>query len=295
MVVAPKSFAPHVLAPINLVERRVRELLAGRDQVTFGPVHGIAMAPSKRLRAALALTSARAVQLPERLAIELAAAIEVIHTFSLVHDDIEDGADTRRGQPAVHVIEGVPIAINAGDALHVLAWNVLLRLDAPATRTNEVARWFGVTLERMVAGQARDLLWTRQRRHDLDYAEYEAMVRGKTGALLGFAAAAPAALVGHPGTEHLQQFGEELGISFQLLDDVAGLQGSRESLGKPVGRNTNGAACGPTVLAGTHRAIEFAHQHVARACAHLKMAELVDCSQLEAFARIMLVQLLART
>lgn len=300
MVAAPAArLANHVSSQIALVENRLRELLLEHDSVTYGPLRAVALAASKRIRAGLSLISARAVQLPTRLAIEIAVSVELLHTFTLVHDDIEDDADIRRAQPAVHVVDGVPVAINAGDALHALTWSALLALDAPPRRVLEVARLFAVTQERMVEGQARDLIWTRDCRTDLRYDDYLEMVRGKTGALLGFAAAAPAELRGHRGAERLYQFGEELGIALQLMDDAAGLRGSAYELGKPVGPGTNGAASGPSLLAseeddGVDRAIELAHVHVDLACMHLDATGIIDTTEVRQFADTLLSQLLVR-
>lgn len=286
------------VALLGDVEARLREQLRGRDPVSFGPAHAIALAECKRVRAALTLACARAVGAPPRLAVDLAVVIELVHTFSLVHDDIEDGAETRRGCPAVHVAEGTPVAINTGDALHALAWSALVELDAPATRTLAVARLFGVTLDRMVAGQARDLVWTRDRRTDLTLDDYLAMVRGKSGALLGFAAAAPAALVGHPAVERLFAFGEQLGIALQILDDVASLRGDPHALGKPVGASANGAGSAPALLAtsgddGTAAAIGLAKRHWDRAIDLLAGRKLVHTDELAMLVRTMLARLLA--
>lgn len=289
-----------VSSKISLVERRLQALIFERDSVTYGPIRVVTLAPSKRIRAALCLISAQAVQLPTAIAIELAAAIELLHTFSLVHDDIEDNAEIRRGHASVHVVDGVPIAINAGDALHAASWSAMLALDAPPQRVLVVARLFAQTLERMVEGQARDLTWTRDRRIGLGYHDYLAMVRGKSGALLGFAAAAPAALNNHGGADRLYQFGVELGTALQLMDDVAGLRGTSRELGKPVGPSTNGAASGPALLAteprdGVVRAIELAHDHVDLACEHLEAAGVADSKELQVFADAMLGELLLRS
>lgn len=296
MVVAA-SLANRYTSDIEAVDDRLRELLSGRDRITYAPVHAVTLAPSKRVRAALSLTCARAVDLPSPIAIELAACIELLHTFSLVHDDIEDNAATRRGHPSVHVVEGVPVALNAGDALHALTWSALFALDAPPLRIFALARLFATTLERMVEGQARDLIWTRDERTDLSYQDYLDMVRGKTGALLGFAAAAPAILSGHADPDHLYRFGEELGIALQLLDDVAGVRGCAHRLGKPVGPSTNGVASGPALLGhdGVARAIDLAHDHVDLACEHLEAAGTGDAKGVQVFAEAMLRQLLRQS
>jgi geranylgeranyl diphosphate synthase type I len=282
---------------LHEVDVRLGRALDDRDPFAVAPARAITLAGCKRVRAALALASARAVGAPLRLGVELAAAIELVHAFSLVHDDLEDGAATRRGHPAVHVAEGDAIAINAGDALHAAAWSVILGLDAPAARVVAVARRFGDALERMVAGQASDLVWTRDRRRDLTIAAYLEMVRGKTGALLGFSTAAPAVLVGHPAADRLYLCGEELGVALQVLDDVASIRGDAVRLGKPVGPDANGAGSAPALLAtpgddGTDASIDLARRHWERALDLMKGAGLGPAEELETLVKTLLTRLL---
>jgi geranylgeranyl pyrophosphate synthase len=283
---AAVSWASNTSEDSDPVERRMREVLTRRDYIAFAPVHEIALAKSKRLRSGLAQIIARAIDLPERIAIDIAVAVEIVHTFTLVHDDLEDGATTRRGCPAVHVVHGAPIAINVGDALHALAWSIITALDAPPRHTLQVAKLFGVTLDRVVAGQARDLVWTRDCPSGLRLDQYIEMVRGKSGALLGFAAAAPAVAHGHAGADRLYAFGEELGIALQLLDDVAGVQGDASILGKPVGADANGFASAP-MLVGVARSVELAARHVRRACEELYAANLPSPVEARLFAETM--------
>jgi geranylgeranyl pyrophosphate synthase len=285
-VTAALSWTSRLEEESEPLERRLRELLTGRDSLTFAPVQAIALAKSKRLRSALTRIVARAVDLSDRVAIELAAAVEIVHTFTLVHDDLEDGATTRRGYPAVHVSDGAPIAINVGDALHALAWSIVTSLDATPRRTLDVAKLFGRTLEHAVAGQARDLIWTRDKPMDLRLADYLDMVRGKSGALLGFAAAAPAVLTGHGGADRLYAFGEELGVALQILDDVASIRGDARVLGKPIGVDANGFASAPALL-GLPRSIELAQHHIARACEELDAAALPRPLEAQLFAQTM--------
>lgn len=294
-----RSVPQRDVAPLQQLESRFARRLHGCDPLAVGPAIGIACATSKRVRPALVLASADAVKLKLQVALDLAVAVEIVHTFSLVHDDIEDDATVRRGLPAVHVADGIPVALNTGDALHVLAWTSLLALDAPAARTLELARRFGVTLERMVAGQARDLLWTRDSRTDITLDDYLNMVRGKTGALLGFAAAAPAVLAGHAGVGALARFGEELGIAFQILDDVASLRACSSTLGKPAGPAANGVGSAPALLRGagddgTEAAIELARSYRDSARAALDTSPLAHDASLFTLTEAIVEQLLAR-
>jgi farnesyl diphosphate synthase len=272
------------------IESRLREVLEQRDPVAFGPVLEIALARSKRLRCGVAQVIARAVDLDEHVALDIEVAVEIVHTFTLVHDDLEDGALMRRGRPAVHVVHGAPIAINVGDGLHALAWSLITGLDVPARRALEVAKLFGITLERVVAGQARDLVWTRDNTAPR-FEQYIAMVRGKSGALLGFAAAAPAVALGRREADRLYAFGEELGIALQILDDVASVRGDADVLGKPVG--ADGCASAPA-LVGVTRSVELAALHVERACDALDAANLPTAREARRFAETMHACLLER-
>jgi geranylgeranyl pyrophosphate synthase len=293
-------------AGLGGVEQRLREALDAPDPAALLPARAIALAPCKRVRAAIALAAAAAVDLPAGPAEQLAAAIELVHAFSLVHDDLEDRAALRRGLPAVHVVEGDAIAINSGDALHALAWSALLAIEAPppaptaARRALELARALGAALARMVAGQARDLAWTRDRRVDLTIGDYLAMVRGKTGALLGFSAAGPAVLVGHPAAPTLRAAGESLGIALQILDDVAAVRGDAAALGKPVGPGASGAGSAPALLAGprddgTAAAVRLAHRYAAHARARIARAAVPAPAGLAAVLEAALAQLLDRS
>jgi geranylgeranyl diphosphate synthase type I len=293
------SLAEHAASLLAQIDTRLRDAFERSDPLAVGSAVPIACATSKRVRPALVLATAEAVGLDNAVALDVATAVELLHTFSLIHDDIEDGSALRRGLPAVHTTVGVPLAINTGDAVHVLAWTSLLSVDAPSARVLELGRQFGTTLERMVAGQARDLLWTRDRPADISLADYIEMVRGKTGALLGFAAAAPAILTAHPSAGTLASFGEELGIAFQILDDVASLCASSAVLGKPVGANANGAGSAPALLSiagrdGTEAAVQLARSYWQRAWTALDAADLPHDAALCALTEAIIEQLLAR-
>ncbi|MER6056449.1 polyprenyl synthetase family protein [Streptomyces albidoflavus] len=191
----------------------------------------------KGLRQALAVLSAEAVGASGTTALPAAVAVELVHTFSLLHDDIMDGDPLRRRRPAVWRAYGVGPAVLAGDALHALAVQTLA--EAPGERAPAAVRHLSGTLTALVRGQADDLRfeelpWTGPDAPGL--AAYRAMAEQKTGVLLGCAAALGAELGGAPGATvtALDRAGRHLGIAFQAVDDLLGIWGDPALTGKPV-------------------------------------------------------------
>jgi geranylgeranyl diphosphate synthase type I len=187
----------------------------------------------KFVRAGLVLLSAAATGAGEEGAVLGAVAIELVHNFSLLHDDIIDGDTERRHRPTVWAKFGVGQALIAGDALVVLALQLLLDEPTPE-RTNAAARLASAT-QAMIAGQAEDM--AMERRESLSVEECLEMEAGKTGALLSCAAALGAVLSGAPegAVDALADFGRHLGIAFQAIDDLLGVWGEPAVTGKPVG------------------------------------------------------------
>jgi geranylgeranyl diphosphate synthase type I len=186
----------------------------------------------KGVRAGLALLSAEAAGAPGDAALPAAAAVELVHAFSLLHDDIVDDDHQRHHRPTVWSVFGVGVGIIAGDALLALAEELLLESARPegaaaAARLTDATR-------AMIAGQAADMAF--ERRNDVTLDECVAMAQAKTGALLGCAASIGAVLAGAgPAvTEPLRRFGEELGLAFQATDDLLGIWGDPDRTGKPV-------------------------------------------------------------
>jgi geranylgeranyl diphosphate synthase type I len=189
----------------------------------------------KYLRAALVLISAAATGGDELTAVPGAVAVELVHNFSLVHDDIIDGDLERRHRSTVWAEYGVGHAIIAGDALVTLAFQVLL--DEPTSeRVRAVVRLAAAT-QSMISGQAEDMASEMRTTFGVDECLH--MEAGKTGALLSCAACLGAILVGAPEeeVEALADFGSHLGIAFQAIDDVLGIWGEPIVTGKPVGND----------------------------------------------------------
>jgi geranylgeranyl diphosphate synthase type I len=189
-------------------------------------------AAGKALRPALALLSARAAgSAPER-AVSAAAAVEFVHNFSLLHDDIMDGDTERRHQPTAWTVFGVGAAILAGDALLALAQDLLL--EGPAPQGLWASRCLSAAVQRLIAGQGADLAF--ERRDDVTLAECLEMAGDKTAALMACACSIGAIYVGAPPAVAmgLAGFGAHVGLAFQLTDDLLGIWGAPERTGKPV-------------------------------------------------------------
>ncbi|MEU0335225.1 polyprenyl synthetase family protein [Streptomyces sp. NPDC006193] len=190
----------------------------------------------KGVRQALAVLGAEAAGGDGRAGVPAAVAVELVHAFSLLHDDIMDGDPMRRRRPAVWRAYGTGPAVLAGDGLFALAVDTL----AAAPEGPGAVRLLSAALADLVRGQADDLLfaerpWTGPQR--VTPEEYRTMAEGKTGALLGCAVALGAALAGAPPATvgALDRAGRHLGVAFQLVDDVLGVWGDPAVTGKPVG------------------------------------------------------------
>jgi geranylgeranyl diphosphate synthase, type II len=179
----------------------------------------------KRLRGALVVMAKEAHGGDPEEALPVAAALELFQNWVLVHDDIEDDSEERRGSPALHRSVGVPVALNVGDAMHVHMWRMLLALrsrtgfDADAVRQEFV--WM---IERTAEGQHLDLAWIADERFAIGEADYLAMVRLKTSA---YTVTSPLRLGAHasalPPHPRFEAIGERLGTAFQIRDDVLNL------------------------------------------------------------------------
>ena len=178
----------------------------------------------KGLRGLLVLLSTGAHGADWRRGLEVAAALELFQNWVLVHDDIEDDSEERRGAPALHKQVGMPVALNVGDALHVYMWQKLHALERPTNVWREILREFAWMIQRTAEGQHLDLSWISAGRFDVSEAEYLEMVTLKTAY---YTVVCPLRLGGFcAGTTpdaRLTEAGKELGIAFQIRDDVLNL------------------------------------------------------------------------
>jgi geranylgeranyl diphosphate synthase, type I len=203
------------------------------DPSLHDPVRHHLSGGGKHVRAGLVFLAARAVGGNEDAAVPGAVAIELVHNYSLLHDDIIDGDRERRHRPTVWAQFGEGVAIVAGDALAALAMQVLL--DVPTPSHTEAARRLADANQAMISGQSADMAF--ETRAQVSVEECLNMERGKTGALLSAACAIGAVLGGaDAGTaDVLGEYGEHLGIAFQAVDDLLGVWGDPSATGKPVG------------------------------------------------------------
>jgi len=199
----------------------------------FVPTRGGA---GKRLRPILCLLTCQATGGDPDQALPAAAAIELVHNFSLVHDDIEDKSHLRRGRPTVWKVWGMPQAINAGDGLIALAHLAMQRLADRAVPSRRVFIALEILDQACLAlteGQYLDLSF--EARLDVDVKQYLSMIRGKTAALLSAAAQLGAIVAGSDpeSIARYRRFGQNLGLAFQIVDDILGIWGDPQVTGKP--------------------------------------------------------------
>lgn len=226
--------APAVLARTTAVIASHLEAAIDRlDPSLHAAVHHHFSGGGKRVRAALVLLCAAAVGGSDADAVPGAVAVELVHNYSLLHDDIIDGDRERRHRPAVWAQFGEGVAIVAGDALAALATQLLL--ERPTASHVEAARLLADANQKMIAGQSADMAF--ENRDTVGVEECLAMERGKTGALLAASCAIGAVLGGGGPTDvqALTRYGEHLGAAFQAIDDVLGIWGEPTITGKPVG------------------------------------------------------------
>jgi len=200
-------------------------------------------AGGKRLRPVLCMETARMIagSLPPGIE-ELGASLEMLHTYSLIHDDLPalDNDDLRRGRPTCHKVFGEAIAILAGDALQTRAYEVLSELCCPPSARvriiKEIAHGTG-TIEGMIGGQVVDLE-AEHRKPDLATVEY--IHRSKTAALITASVVTGGLYAGanDDGVCKLRSFGQAIGLAFQIVDDVLDVTQTSEQLGKTAGKDT---------------------------------------------------------
>ena len=214
----------------------------------------------KRLRPLLTLLACAAAGGDWRHALPAASAVELIHNFSLVHDDIQDNSAERRGRPTVWKIWGLPQAINTGDALLILSrlgLDRLLLLGTPPSTILQVHRRLDEACLHLTQGQHLDLAF--EDRKSVAVAEYLEMIEGKTGALVAAATASGALLASadEPTVEAYFQYGRRLGLAFQMQDDILGIWGEPEVTGKPAGDDLRARKKTLPVLCGLQNSPEF--------------------------------------
>ncbi|HKS77222.1 MAG TPA: farnesyl diphosphate synthase [Terriglobales bacterium] len=232
-------------------------------------------AGGKRLRPILCIETGRMVAdaLPAGIE-EVGAALEMLHTYSLIHDDLPalDNDDLRRGRPTCHKVFGEAIAILAGDALQTQAYEVLARVQCPSEARvriiEEIARGTG-TVDGMIGGQVVDLE-AEHTKPDLTMLEY--IHRSKTAALITASVVSGGLYAG--GDDHaickLRTFGQSIGLAFQIVDDVLDVTQTSEQLGKTAGKDISAEKVTYPALFGIEESIKKADSLVEKACTSLE-------------------------
>jgi geranylgeranyl diphosphate synthase type I len=217
-----------------------------------------ALPAGKRLRPILCLLACQTVGGEAAAALPAAAAIEILHNFSLVHDDIEDGDEARRHRATVWKLWGVPLAINVGDGMFALAFGAMQRLPRGGVAPDAVLSALDVFTRMCVAlteGQYLDMSFEQQRVVSVD--EYLRMIAGKTAALVGASVAIGAYIGGAPPrqAQALQRFGQQVGLAFQIQDDVLGIWGDPSVTGKAAGNDVLRKKKSLPMLHGLHHPV----------------------------------------
>ncbi|MBK5947042.1 farnesyl-diphosphate synthase [Rhodobacter veldkampii DSM 11550] len=257
----------------GLVQSALDATLATRPDTPLTAAMRYACQGGKRLRAFLVLEGAALYGIPATAALPAAAAVEALHAYSLVHDDMPcmDNDDLRRGLPTVHVKWDEATAVLAGDALQTLAFELCCApvLGAADRRINLVAALAKASGgEGMVHGQALDIAAETAGR-PLTIDEITALQAGKTGALIGFAAEAGAILAGADRAP-LRAYADALGLAFQIADDILDVTGNEAATGKRVGKDAEAGKATFVSLLGLDGACTRAAELVAEAEAALE-------------------------
>ena len=242
--------APDIFARYrDRIDAALREAVAGPDLQLYTMVRyhlgwvdeagkPARASQGKALRPTLCLLMCQALGGDQDSALPAAAGLELLHNFSLIHDDVMDDDRTRHHRPTVWTIWGKPQAINAGDLLNVLATLSVLRsahLEGDIRPTLDAVAILSHGCARMTEGQYLDLAF--ESRRDVSVADYLEMVEGKSAALFAAAFEIGAVFAGNDLTQRDQcrAYGQALGTAFQIRDDVLGIWGDPKQTGKPVG------------------------------------------------------------
>ncbi len=218
----------------SLVQSRLASLIDKSEPSSlYDPMRYALAQPGKQLRPSLLMLSCEAVGGAAEKALDTALAIEVIHTFTLVHDDIMDHDELRRGRQTVHRRWDENIAILAGDGLLVLGYSLLSRVDS--SHLPVILSIFSTAILEICEGQSMDKEF--ESRSEISLDDYYHMIEKKTGRLFALACEA-GALLGDGDTQQvaaLKRFGAEIGRAFQLQDDLLDVLGDQKTIGKNVG------------------------------------------------------------
>ncbi|GAF63812.1 geranyltranstransferase [Bacillus sp. TS-2] len=234
-------------------------------------------AGGKRIRPMLLLATLRGFNQPLELGYDIASAIEMIHTYSLIHDDLPamDDDDLRRGKPTNHKVFGEATAILAGDALLTHSFERIANATLSPVQIVRLIKELAIASgpEGMIGGQVADMEGENKK---LSLEELTYIHQHKTGDLLTYAVVAGGIIAGASEEEilHLKKFAQELGLVFQIKDDLLDIEGDIELIGKPVGSDEeNNKSTYPSLL-GIENTREKLEEHTELALAHLNKVDM---------------------
>lgn len=214
-----------------------RQIGTGKPKLLYDMMRDYPKRSGKGLRPALITITTEAYGGKLGDAVLTATAMEMFQNWVLIHDDIEDASEERRGTPCLHLIHGTPLAINAGDALHIKMWRALAknRKVLGAQRAFKVMEKMGEMLDRTVEGQTMELAWMEYNDWDVSEKDYYTMVYKKTA---WYTIIGPmqfgAIIAGRGRAKVIHDFGEALGKAFQLQDDILNLVADQGAYGKEI-------------------------------------------------------------
>ncbi len=255
------------------LEKHLPETL-GLEQRLYEAMHYSVLSGGKRLRAFLVIQCADLFDVSRDYSVRVAAALEIMHTYSLIHDDLPcmDDDDIRRGIPTVHKKFDETLAVLSGDALQALAFEIL---SDPRTHPSAEIRASLVLkmsqaagLKGMVGGQTMDIYADKD---DISLAIITRLQQLKTGALITFACEA-GAILGHasPGqTTAIKAYAHDLGLAFQIADDILDAEGESEEMGKAAGKDSTAGKATFVSLMGIEKAKIHADMLSSQAATHL--------------------------
>lgn len=221
------------------IEENIYKNVPEEPACVYGMLREYISRGGKRIRPILALASADALGGNEEEALPYALAIEIFHNFTLIHDDIEDNSPLRRGKPTLHEQFGIPVAINSGDALYTVVWSTLLNADVPPEKFHGAMKLMVKAFSDVVNGQGTELDWYRTGKVDVSEEDYFRMAGGKTASLIGVSCrmGAYSADASPKAQDAMQEFGEKIGLSFQIRDDVLNLTADPSKYKKEIGED----------------------------------------------------------
>jgi len=234
----PMNFYSLCESELKETESAIEELIGKREKKVFGIITPFIKKGGKRFRPLLFFLSFYAFGgRKSKQVLQLAALIEMFHNFTLIHDDIEDDSKFRRGEPTLHIAHGVPMALNSGDALYTLIWKLFAEIEFPQDRKLKIMRLCADAFLEVVEGQGIEIFWEKEKLFDITEHDYYNMINKKTAALIALSCKLGAYLAGADEEEQdaFEKFGRNIGIAFQVCDDVLNLTADFKKYQKEIG------------------------------------------------------------